>query len=135
MFTHAPAHRTVTFPTRHPNNPIITYSTDSHFLPHHMYSLTCFDDTRSIQSRTVVITHSAEDISLNDLDMCGIRPAHGLITAVPKHGTLTPVAGMPVGFIFTPSSDFTARDIFFFFFNDTATTEIYTLSLHDALPI
>ena len=23
----------------------------------------------------------------------------------------------------------------FFFFNDTATTEIYTLSLHDALPI
>src|SRR6266567_8326169 len=30
------------------------------------------------------------------------------------------------------------RDIsffIFFFFNDTATTEIYTLSLHDALPI
>src|SRR5579859_651204 len=30
------------------------------------------------------------------------------------------------------------RDLFgiiFFFFNDTATTEIYTLSLHDALPI
>src|SRR5256885_13051169 len=34
-------------------------------------------------------------------------------------------------------SDFTCTvDIyFFFFFNDTATTEIYTLSLHDALPI
>src|SRR6266446_1063582 len=31
---------------------------------------------------------------------------------------------------FTPSFVF-----FFFFFNDTATTEIYTLSLHDALPI
>src|SRR2546422_3227772 len=30
----------------------------------------------------------------------------------------------------TPSSSF-----IFFFFNDTATTEIYTLSLHDALPI
>src|SRR5215203_6065215 len=29
-----------------------------------------------------------------------------------------------------PLSPFT-----FFFFNDTATTEIYTLSLHDALPI
>src|SRR5260370_42495010 len=27
------------------------------------------------------------------------------------------------------------RTCFFFFFNDTATTEIYTLSLHDALPI
>ena len=26
-------------------------------------------------------------------------------------------------------------DYNFFFFNDTATTEIYTLSLHDALPI
>src|SRR5689334_25371994 len=31
-------------------------------------------------------------------------------------------------FIFTFS-------LLFFFFNDTATTEIYTLSLHDALPI
>src|SRR5882762_6127454 len=31
---------------------------------------------------------------------------------------------------------FVALSLFvFFFFNDTATTEIYTLSLHDALPI
>src|SRR5260370_13318632 len=29
----------------------------------------------------------------------------------------------------------TSPSCFFFFFNDTATTEIYTLSLHDALPI
>src|SRR2546430_15626253 len=29
----------------------------------------------------------------------------------------------------------TSTSVFFFFFNDTATTEIYTLSLHDALPI
>src|SRR3712207_7006879 len=29
----------------------------------------------------------------------------------------------------------TTRIIILFFFNDTATTEIYTLSLHDALPI
>src|SRR5690349_24551347 len=41
----------------------------------------------------------------------------------------------------SPSSTFvllyTSRSsfLFFFFFNDTATTEIYTLSLHDALPI
>src|SRR6202022_5143103 len=27
------------------------------------------------------------------------------------------------------------KSLAFFFFNDTATTEIYTLSLHDALPI
>src|SRR3712207_9069411 len=29
----------------------------------------------------------------------------------------------------------TTEHLYFFFFNDTATTEIYTLSLHDALPI
>src|SRR3712207_8551538 len=29
----------------------------------------------------------------------------------------------------------TLRSLSFFFFNDTATTEIYTLSLHDALPV
>src|SRR5437588_9471734 len=29
----------------------------------------------------------------------------------------------------------TTDTFFYFFFNDTATTEIYTLSLHDALPI
>src|SRR6267154_6778310 len=29
----------------------------------------------------------------------------------------------------------TTFSFLFFFFNDTATTEIYTLSLHDALPI
>src|ERR1022692_4816616 len=34
----------------------------------------------------------------------------------------------------TPRSSQACLDIFFFF-NDTATTEIYTLSLHDALPI
>src|SRR3712207_6978557 len=28
-----------------------------------------------------------------------------------------------------------SNNVDFFFFNDTATTEIYTLSLHDALPI
>src|SRR6266446_4552071 len=43
--------------------------------------------------------------------------------------------------IFSPNTyfcDFSARKLsnfLFFFFNDTATTEIYTLSLHDALPI
>src|SRR5438034_4768213 len=33
------------------------------------------------------------------------------------------------------SSWFPSLLLLFFFFNDTATTEIYTLSLHDALPI
>src|SRR5712675_2608201 len=35
-------------------------------------------------------------------------------------------------YVFLLSSSFL---FLFFFFNDTATTEIYTLSLHDALPI
>src|SRR5947209_20262112 len=33
------------------------------------------------------------------------------------------------------SSLLSTPSFFFFFFNDPATTEIYTLSLHDALPI
>src|SRR5438477_11542327 len=33
------------------------------------------------------------------------------------------------------SSNSSRRHFFFFFLNDTAPTEIYTLSLHDALPI
>src|SRR5438477_5449101 len=33
------------------------------------------------------------------------------------------------------SSLFPSLSLFFFFFHDPATTEIYTLSLHDALPI
>src|SRR6202022_1182859 len=35
----------------------------------------------------------------------------------------------------TRATPLITRVRFFFFFNDTATTEIYTLSLHDALPI
>src|SRR6266571_5332717 len=35
----------------------------------------------------------------------------------------------------TPVQADSSRSVPFFFFNDTATTEIYTLSLHDALPI
>src|SRR2546427_9130488 len=38
---------------------------------------------------------------------------------------------MGVGLLAFPYADCSL----FFFFNDTATTEIYTLSLHDALPI
>src|SRR2546430_240950 len=38
-------------------------------------------------------------------------------------------------FIASMTQKLTLSDISVFFFNDTATTEIYTLSLHDALPI
>src|SRR5476651_2772132 len=40
-----------------------------------------------------------------------------------------------MGFMFSIRIIYSRFAIFSFFFNDTATTEIYTLSLHDALPI
>src|SRR6266516_5108461 len=42
---------------------------------------------------------------------------------------------MDGGVVFAGSGDGGSVRHWFFFFNDTATTEIYTLSLHDALPI
>src|SRR5690349_24276764 len=37
--------------------------------------------------------------------------------------------------LFSLKLGYTASSVLIFFFHDTATTEIYTLSLHDALPI
>jgi len=50
--------------------------------------------------------------------------------------TISPSAiklGLPVNIKFSANDTSALAD--YFFFNDTATTEIYTLSLHDALPI
>src|SRR6516162_8687501 len=44
------------------------------------------------------------------------------------------VHGAP-GHLLTPAAGSEPTDLELFFFNDTATTENYTLSLHDALPI
>src|SRR5258708_30468828 len=51
--------------------------------------------------------------------------------------TLSRVMIFPLSFTFSSLCWFLrlSRTSSFFFFNDTATTEIYTLSLHDALPI
>src|SRR3989442_1755967 len=48
---------------------------------------------------------------------------------------LPPVLARPGRGLMTPHPPDGPLQRFFFFFNDTATTEIYTLSLHDALPI
>src|SRR5947209_8802593 len=40
-----------------------------------------------------------------------------------------------VAVVVCSDSTLSISSLFLFFFNDTATTEIYTLSLHDALPI
>src|ERR1022692_4015113 len=45
-----------------------------------------------------------------------------------RQNCLPHMLSFPTGVLINPS-------LAFFFFNDTATTEIYTLSLHDALPI
>src|SRR6201995_6102289 len=47
-----------------------------------------------------------------------------------------PTTAWPL-FCLTPPNfpEYSVRYYIFFFFNDTAPTEIYTLSLHDALPI
>src|SRR5438093_13273660 len=42
---------------------------------------------------------------------------------------------VPVDLPYSYQADFSLYFYTFFFFNDTAPTEIYTLSLHDALPI
>src|SRR2546422_546886 len=49
-------------------------------------------------------------------------------TPVSTQGLLSPISSCSASCVCARSSSF-------FFFNDTATTEIYTLSLHDALPI
>src|SRR5215469_7704275 len=58
-----------------------------------------------------------------------LKKKNGIETTIPLHQALV------------TDADFIDDDydvhclVCFFFFNDTATTEIYTLSLHDALPI
>src|SRR5258708_22102638 len=47
---------------------------------------------------------------------------------------LNPSLSSPVA-LYSSSFLFSPRTLFFFFFNDTATPEIYPLPLHDALPI
>src|SRR6266508_1923459 len=49
--------------------------------------------------------------------------------------SLTDLNTRPVTSPFSPVNWPILAALYVFFFNDTATTEIYTLSLHDALPI
>src|SRR5215204_4523839 len=46
---------------------------------------------------------------------------------------IVPTVDVAFGAVVGPEAEYV--QFVFFFFNDTATTEIYTLSLHDALPI
>src|SRR5258707_9826191 len=65
--------------------------------------------------------------------------AHSRVGSLEQHSRHLFCTLVSLFFFETPDSPFTDPPplpfSFFFFFNDTATTEIYTLSLHDALPI
>src|ERR1039457_1332486 len=71
------------------------------------------------------------------------RPSKALGEGLPEHGDLSDLGkkgvasanelGMLIDVAHLSSPAF--QQVLIFFFNDTATTEIYTLSLHDALPI
>src|ERR1039457_2194270 len=58
------------------------------------------------------------------------RPSCSVVVAAPRGRTLAAPGRAAV-----PELHWNTGKCFIFFFNDTATTEIYTLSLHDALPI
>src|SRR6267378_2062216 len=75
-----------------------------------VFCLTKNNDRSLRQSRAVLLVEVRER---DPLDAAG-----EILECHERHGAAVPV-----------------RDRLYFFFNDTATTEIYTLSLHDALPI
>src|ERR1022692_156589 len=58
-----------------------------------------------------------------------------LLVVKKKEATLAYLCSMLMSRVLSVRLLFCFSVFFFFFFNDTATTEIYTLSLHDALPI
>src|SRR5215471_5160858 len=75
-----------------------------------------------LEKKKIEVETATDGIS--DLVMAGRRTPDLLITDVQMHK----VDGLSLARTLVLNGGF-------FFFNDTATTEIYTLSLHDALPI
>src|SRR3989304_6013698 len=59
----------------------------------------------------------------------------GLHFHATRTGAVVALRCLPRRELCTCHFSFVSSSCLFFFFNDTATTEIYTLSLHDALPI
>src|SRR5258708_4947213 len=90
---------------------------------------TRLNSSHQIISYAVFCLKKKKNISSNSLD-CVQYSVNMLYTL---HCAATTVRWLLSAFCCLP----TARTLFFifFFFNDTATTEIYPLSLHDALPI
>src|SRR6266571_539678 len=67
--------------------------------------------------------------------LAGQQPKSTMVSQLPTNRSTSSRCGSYVLAPRTVHSSAAYLFAIFFFFNDTATTEIYTLSLHDALPI
>src|SRR5215203_5720162 len=85
-----------------------------------------------LQSAAFAINNPARTAIIPRLLKPSMLPAANVLTTTAWSSAL--VLGPLIGATLVAGSGFTAAYTVFFF-NDTATTEIYTLSLHDALPI
>src|SRR6266576_3335448 len=101
--------------------------------------MTSFDEDRKstrLNSSHVEISYAAFCLKKKNITMIHLvladneRVGANVSSNYPARRTLTSVTGGSKPRPYSP-----AIILFFFFFNDTATTEIYTLSLHDALSI
>src|SRR2546427_8733 len=70
-----------------------------------------------------------DDVHAVSLSPADVRSGQSVVVADKTRGFYTDRKSTPLNSRHSPNS------YAVFFFNDTATTEIYTLSLHDALPI
>src|SRR6266576_3858820 len=94
------------------------------------------EHTSELQSRRDLVCRLLLEKKKECPDLLG-RVVHENYDAELSHVTVDVSMSLPhfffIVFVFLSAFDVHVRC--FFFFNDTATTEIYTLSLHDALPI
>src|SRR2546425_1242065 len=86
--------------------------------------------THSITGTFVPTSNRSEEHAAVALTVASLAsaPTPAIVSSVPGSGTVNS------GYVCTATVTDTSASPSFFF-NDTATTEIYTLSLHDALPI
>src|ERR1039457_2361633 len=84
-----------------------------------------------LNSSHLVISYAVFCLKKEELESLGLAPPTHHEYCTDDHVYFAP----PDRLAFNPSVHHSPENLGFFFFNDTATTEIYTLPLHDALPI
>src|ERR1039457_5925620 len=90
-----------------------------------------------LNSSHLVISYAVFCLKKTKYQRLVLQRASTVVAASAHHVTQTPRLHAHVRAVRQSQQEphFLPRVCSFFFFNDTATTEIYTLSLHDALPI